>query len=241
MKNLLLIVAFPLFIIPKQTKAQDKGTGAVVAAASIAAFGVGIASIENMKERAELTATQWVLANHSELTNFSLKTLDFDGKKIKDMSSTSVISFKIQEFTPSDNPKLDGKKQVLFAFTSYGWINEQGIDFDKVMWYLIDSDEWMSMMVAYSKVSSNEKNDNIIKEALKNGLIVNRGVRVKGKMEIPFFKLDGDMYLAVDYSPEMKLVYNERSLGIFLKRTGNLVQMNRNNVIDIHQFLFDNE
>lgn len=49
MKKVLLIIAFPLFIIPKQTKAQDKATGAVVAAASIAAIGARIASIENMK------------------------------------------------------------------------------------------------------------------------------------------------------------------------------------------------
>jgi recombinational DNA repair ATPase RecF len=46
-----------------------------------------------------------------------------DGKKLKDMSSTSVISFKIQEFTPTDNPTLDGKKQVLFAVTIIPKIN----------------------------------------------------------------------------------------------------------------------
>ena len=56
------------------------------------------------------------------------------------MSSTSVISFKIQEFNPTDHPVLDGKKQVLFAFTSYGWISDQGVDFNKVEWYLVDSD-----------------------------------------------------------------------------------------------------
>jgi hypothetical protein len=36
----------------------------------------------------------------------------------------------------------------------------------------------------------------------------------------------------------MKLVYNENSLGIFIKKTGDLVQMRRGNVIDIHEFLF---
>ena len=133
---------------------------------------------------------------------------------------------------------LDGKKQVLLGFTSYGWIGEQGVDFNKVSWYLVDSDEWMKMMVAYAKVSSSEKNDSTLQETLTNGVIVNKGLRVKNKIVVPFFKLEGDMYLVTDYSPEMKLVYNEKSLGIFLKKTNDLVQMRRGSVIDIHEFLF---
>ena len=78
------------------------------------------------------------------------------------MSSVSVISYKIQEFVPSDNPKLNGKKQVLFGFTSYGWITEQGIDFSRVTWILIDKEEWMNMMTAYAKVSSSQKNESVI-------------------------------------------------------------------------------
>lgn len=238
MKKITLLITLIIFLIPKTSKAQDNGAALAAVATGIVAIGAGIAAIEDMKERAELTATQWVLANHPELTSFSLKTLDFEGKKIKDMSTASVISFKIQEFTPTDDIALDGKKQILFAFTSYGWINDHGIDFSKVNWYLIDSDEWMNMMVAYSKVSSKEKSESVLKEKLTNGVIVNRGVKVKSKLEIPFFKLEGDMYLATDYSPEMKLVYNERSLGVYLKKTGDLVQMRRGSVIDIHEFLF---
>ena len=106
---------------------------------------------------------------------------------------------------------------------------------------MIDSAEWLNMMVAYTKVSSVEKNESTIKDILSNGVIVNKGIKVKSKLEIPFFKLDGDMYVAVDYSKDMKLVYNERSLGIFLKKTGDLVQMRRGSVIEIHSFLFNNE
>jgi hypothetical protein len=50
------------------------------------------------------------------------------------------------------------------------------------------------MMVAYSKVSSEEKSETIIKEKLSKGIIVNKGIKVKSKLEIPFFKLKGDMY-----------------------------------------------
>lgn len=239
-KKLILPLTILLLLCTKNSQAQNNGANVAAVATGIMAIGVGIMAIEDIQERTELTATQWLLANHSEIQSFSLKTIDFNGKKLKDMSKTTVLSFKIQEFTPNDNPELNGKKQILLAFTSYGWINEQGIDFNKVSWYLIDIEEWTKMMVAYAKVSSKEKNDNIIKEKLTTGVIINRGIKVKGKIEIPFFKLEGDMYVTTDYSNEMKLIYNENSLGIFIKKTQDLVQMRRSTVIDIHEFFYPN-
>ena len=238
MKKLILLLVVITYLIPKQTTAQNDGA-AVAAVGGLLAIGAGIAAIEQMKEQAELTATQWVLSNQPALTSFSLKTLDFDGKKLKDMSSTSVISFKIQEFTPGDKPELDGRKQVLFGFTSRGWISEFGIDFEKVRWYLIDDVEWMNMMVAYVQVSSGEQDKNSLRSILKEGKVVNKGVKVKSKLVIPFFKLTGDMYVVTDYSSEMKLLYNERSLGVFLKETKDLVQIGRGDIIKIHDFFFE--
>lgn len=239
MKKLILLII--LALVTRQTQAQNNGAAVAAVAGGIVAIGSAIASIEDMKERTELTATQWVLGHHPELTSFSLKTLDFNGKKIKDMSNTSVITFKIQEFTPKEDAVLDGKKQILLAFTSYGWISEQGIDFSKVSWYLIDKDEWLRMMVAYARVSSSEKNEPVLKEKLEKGYVVNRGIKYNGKMDVPFFKLEGDSYLVTDYSADMKLVYNERTLGIFLKKTEDLVQIKRSSVIEIHEFLVGKE
>lgn len=68
------------------------------------------------------------------------------------------------------------------------------------------------MMVAYAKVSSKEKNETVLKDALSNGVVFNKGIKAKGKAEIPFFKLEGDMYLVTDYSSEIKLIYNEKTL-----------------------------
>ena len=141
MKKTVLLIIVISCLFPKQLNAQNDGTLVAGVAGGLLAIGAGVVAVEQMKEQAELTATQWILSNHPELSSFSLKTLDFDGKKVKDMSSTTVISFKIQEFIPSDKPELNGKKQVLFGFTSSGWINEYGIDFNKVKWYLIDDTE----------------------------------------------------------------------------------------------------
>lgn len=239
MKKLLLFLVITSFLLPNSLKAQNEGQVAAVAAGALLTIGAGVAAVEQMKERAELTATEWILANHSELQSFSLSTLDFDGKKMKDLSSTTVISFKVQGFKPTDNPILDGKKQILFGFTSHGWITQYGIDFDKVDWFLIDQAEWINMMTSYVKVASTETDDNSIKEKLKNGKVVNRGVKIKSKLVIPFFKLSGDMYVVTDYSDKLKLIYNERSLGIFLKETMSLVQIKRKNIIDIHYFFLN--
>ncbi|CAM1365896.1 conserved protein of unknown function [Tenacibaculum soleae] len=239
MKKTFILLITLIYLFTQNINAQKNG--AIAATGALVAIGAGIAAVKQMEERAELTATQWILSNNPELTSFSLKTLSFNGKKVKDMSSTSVITYKIQEFTPANKPELNGKKQVLFGFTSQGWINQYGIDFNKVKWFLIDSKEWMNMMVSYVKVSSSENDEEILKKTLKEGKVVNKGVKVKSKLVIPFYKLKGDMYVVTDYSNDLKLVYNERSLGIFLKETKNLVQMGRGDIIDIHNFFFDEE
>ena len=237
-KSVLLLIAC-LILMPNNVKAQNARVA--IAAGALLAIGAGVAAVEQMKESAELTATQWVLTNLPEKTSFELKTLDFDGKKLKDMSAVSVISFTIQEFEPKDKPELDGKKEVLLAFTSQGWINEYGINFEKMQWFLIDAEEWMNMMVAYVKVASSVKNETVLEDNLTEGKVVNKGVKVKSKLVVPFYKLLGDMYVVTDYSEDMKLLYNERTLGIFLKETKDLVQMGRGDLIKIHEFFFEDD
>ncbi|WP_339611864.1 hypothetical protein [uncultured Planktosalinus sp.] len=236
MKKIIFLIAL-ICIVPKNMYTQDEGAVIGAVAGGLIAIGAGIAAVEQMKEQAELTATEWFLTNHPEYTQFSLKTLDFDGKKLKDMSATTVITFKIREFTiDGDTPEM-GKKLVLFGFTSIGWINEYGIDFNKINWYLINSNDWIDMMTAYAKVASGEKNEATIREALHNGKVVNKGIKVSKGDNIDFHKIDGDMYLVTDYSADMKFIYNERSLGIYLKKTLDLVQIGRGDIIKIHDFL----
>ncbi|QLE00043.1 hypothetical protein HX109_00155 [Galbibacter sp. BG1] len=240
MKKYFLILMITITLVPKNLAAQNNGAAAAAAAGALIAIGAGIAAVEQMKERAELTATEWILANNPELQNFSLKTIDFDGKKVKDMSAASVITFKIQQFTPKEDIELDGTKHVLIGFTSHGWINEYGINFEKVKWFLLNSDKWLDMMTSYVTAASGLTNKDAIRNTLLDGKIVNRGVRTKGKGDIDFYKMDGDMYTSIDYDHHMKFVYNERSLGIFLKETQNLVQISRGSIIDIHDFFFNN-
>ncbi|MAZ72337.1 MAG: hypothetical protein CMC70_04235 [Flavobacteriaceae bacterium] len=233
MKKTILIVILTFILMPKSS-AQDDGV--LGAALGLAAIGGAIIAVDQMKEQAELRATEWLLNNRPEMSSFSLKTLAFDGKKAKDMSAVSVITYKIQEFQLQDKPELNGKKYLLFGFTSYGWANEMGVDLSRVSWYMIDAAEWTNMMVAYVKTASDERNDSTIKERLKTGKIVNKGIKDGFDYTIPFFRLEGDMYAVRDYNEMMKLIYNERSLGIYLKETSDLVQIGRGDIIDIHEF-----
>lgn len=239
MKKIFTFLILILLIAPKNLRAQNTEAAVATAAVGLLAIGAGIAAVEQMKEQAELNATEWFLTHHPEYNRFSLKTLDFDGKKLKDMSTTSVITFKIQELDIVDDEPKMGKKLVLFGFTSYGWINEYGINFDKVKWFLVDDQEWMNMMVAYTKVASGNHDESSLKASLKEGKVVNRGVKSRSNGDIPFYKLEGDMYLVTEYSPEMKFIYNERSLGIYLNETMNLIQMGRGDLIKIHEFFFE--
>ena len=239
MKKILLIFVTITLLLPKEAKAQNNGAALAGALVGVAAIGAAVAvSIENVEESAELKATEWVLANHPEFSSFNLKTFDFNGKKLKDMSSTSVITFKFQEFTPKINPTLDGKKYVLFCFTSYGWINEHGIDFNKLNWFLVDSEEWMKMMISFTKISTEEKDDTKLQEILRSAEIEKAGIKVKGKMKLPFYNLTDNAYLVGDYSTEMKFIYNENSLGIFLKKTGDLVQMRNKTISETHLYFY---
>ena len=113
MKKITIVLLMVLSILPENMQSQSEGEAIAAVAGGLLAIGAGVAAVEQMKEQAELTATQWILENQPNLESFSLKTLDFDGKKLKDMSSASVMTFKIQEFEPSDKPDLNGKKQIL--------------------------------------------------------------------------------------------------------------------------------
>lgn len=235
-KSLIILLAL-ICLVPKKSEAQDLNAGLAIGA-GLLAIGTGIAAMHDLQESAELDATEWLLQNHPEINSFSVQTLNFDNKKIKDLSKVSAITYMIQEFIPNKDSDLDGKKYILFGFTSRGWINDYGIDVNKILYHFIDMDEWLNMMTVYSKAASGLKDDKMIRSKLKEGRIVNKGVKIKSKLVIPFYKLSGDMYVTADYNENMRFAYNERSLGIFLKKTRDLVQIRRNSIINIHNFFF---
>ena len=70
--------------------------------------------------------------------------------------------------------------------------------------------------------------------------IVNTGVKQGSKFILKFDNIGGDVYLTSDYSDEFKIVFNERSLGLYLKATRDLIQVKRKAIIKAHEHLNEN-
>jgi len=237
MKKLFTIVLVAAMLIPSSAKSQNND-GAAAAAAGILAIGAGIAAIEQLKEQLEQKAVEEVLTAYPNLINFELKTGSLKGTKMKDLSSVGIVTFEIKDIDTSD-------KYVLFAFLSNGWSNQFGVDYSKLKWKLFTRNEWNKLMQAYIKTASKIE---ISIEDVASSKIVNKGVQQNKKFIIEFSKIKGDVYYTSDYSDEFKIVFNERSLGLYLKQSnpdefrrggprGDLVQIRRNSIIRAHSFL----
>ena len=218
-----------LLLFPKLQYAQ-KGDGVAAAAAGILAVGGAIAAIEQLKENLEQNAVEQVLSEYPYLENFELKSRSLDGTKAKDLSAVGVLTFEI---TNRENQE----KFVLFAFTSNGWANEYGIENSKLLWKNFNKREWNNLMKAYVMTASGESMSD---EEISRSKIVNKGVKIGSRFIIQFDKIGGDVYLTNDYSNEFKIVFNEKSLGIFLKETSDLVQIRRKAIIKAHEHLNEN-
>ena len=247
MKNFFLLIVVILYILkPVDTYSQNEDGVAVAAAAVVA--GATILTIGQAKEMAELKATEWILSN-TDMKKFNVKTISFNGKKLKDMSSSSLIPFEVYEFDIENKTNGDYefeviKRYVLLMYGYPGFINEYGIRYNKVLWELVDKDLWHKRMEGYVKSSSNPTVD--VSEAIEKGYVVNKGV-TKGKSQnillgssnlaIKFYELDEDSYIVSDYSDDFFYVYNEKSFGLVNKQTGVLMQVKRKTILDISKYL----
>ena len=258
MKKLFIYFYLIICFYPCDLKAQNNSEIAGIAAGvATAGIAIGIAA-EQINEQLELKATEYLLKNYPELKQFSLKILRFNGKKLSDISPTSLIIFKVREFNINSHGKeefIEDKKKALFAFTSHGWINNNGVNYNRIKWEIVDKDEWLNMMVAYLKLASNENDSSKLKSALLVGRITKKGIREqiewgenvdiypdnRKKVKIDFYSLKGDSYIVTEYSSNYKFIYNEASLGIFINETGDLVQIGRNDITEIHNFFTTKE
>lgn len=226
MKKTILILLIAGMFMPKQVTAQNND-GVAAAAAGLLAIGGAIAAIEQIKENLEQVAVEQVLTAYPYLVNFELKTGSLKGTKLKDLSSVGVITFEITD-------RDSGEKYVLFAFTSHGWANEYGVDFSKLLWKNFTAGEWNKLMQNYIQTASGVE---LTVDEVAQSKVVNTGVKQGSKFILKFDKIGGDVYLTSDYSDEFKIVFNERSMGLYLKATRDLIQVRRKAIIKAHEHL----
>lgn len=231
-----------LYIMPLSLRSQDgedNDTAATIVG-GLFALGAGVAAMELIKEQFEQKAVEQILSSQSQLVNFELKSNTLDGTKLKDISSVRVMTFEITNLD-------DFQRSVLFAFLSEDWTNNYGVGFEKIQWKLFSKTEWNQLMQAYIQTASKQE---ISIEAIAHSKIVNKGVKQGNRFILDFAKIGGDVYYTNDYSEEFKLVFNERSLGLYLKPDtedhevyraggvrGDLVQISRKAIIKAHRHL----
>lgn len=68
----------------------------------------------------------------------------------------------------------------------------------------------------------------------KSGLDIKENGFLVGTL--PFYKLSNDSYLVREYSDEFKIVYNEKSLGLFIKEMGVLTQLHNEALSEIYNY-----
>lgn len=225
-KTVILLLGFTL-LMPNLTRSQNNSEAAGAIVGGLLSIGAGIASIELYKEQLELGAVQYALNNFPDLVDFQLKTNSLGGTKLKDMSSVSIITFELENL--SNNQRF-----IMFAFTSNGWMNDFGVNFSLIRWRRFDVSEWNKLMKAYIETASKST---ISLEDVAASKIVNKGVKKDKDWVVEFEKLKGDIYFTNNYSDEFKIVFNEKSLGLYLKETEDLVQISRSALIRAHEFL----
>lgn len=239
MKKIFSLFIILAILIPSNIKSQTDGEKAAMVAAGVLAIGSGIAAIEQLKEQMELKAVEQILYKYPEIKNFELKTSTLNGVKMKDLSNTAVVTYEISV--------IGGKRLVLFMFLSSGWSNQYGVDYSKIKWKLFDSNEWNKLMKSYIETASNS---NIRIEQVPKVKIDNKGVKLGKFYAIEFDKINGDMYYTSDFSDEFKVVFNEGSLGLYLKNQnvndndyrlggskGDLVQIRKRTISKAHSHL----
>ena len=240
MKNLLMMFLILTLIFPVNSRAQDDSATVAAVAGGLLAIGSGIAAYEQLKEQLELKAVEEILSAYPELKNFELKTSTLKGTKAKDISSVGVVTYEITDFDK-------GKRYVLFSFLSSGWTNQYGLDFNKVRWKLFDNLEWNNLMKAFVETASRKK---ISLESVASSKFGAKGLKNGRFYVIEFAKLSGDVYSILDYSDDFKVVFNEGSLGLYLKEMmgdnkdmrrggvrGDLVQIKRKALSKAHAHL----
>ena len=230
MKKTLLTVICLIFIISKTNSQNNGAAGAVVAGALVGA-AASIAAAESYKELLEQKAVEYYLEKYPNSRIFEISTSSMSANKGSDMSNLNIVPYTLTDFTL-------GKKFVLFAFTSYGWINENGVDFSKVKWKKFNRSEWNNLVKKFLDGSTTGKKLNIDIEKIASGQLDDQGLKIKGKRIVKYpTNISGDTYIVTDYDEDMKIIFNEKSINFYLKKTNDLAKIKTNSLIKIHNFL----
>jgi hypothetical protein len=147
---------FTLLVIAN-AQAQAGKTALIAGGAALVAGFAAYASVEQVHEGLEQQATEWFLANHAEERLFRLKIKSVSGTKLSDLSNVSCMLYTVHTYDPDSRKIKD--KFILLGFHSHGWINENGVNFQKISYYLINKNQWEEFIKLWVETVSPVKID----------------------------------------------------------------------------------
>ena len=139
-------------ISPARVYAQNKEVSEAIA------MGVGLFAaaweIDQFFEYLELQAVQQVLEAHPTegANSFGVKVFRIPKQKISDISNESMLVFSVRFFNVKTQAEYERK--VLFAHTSPGWINQNGIEYSRLEWVWYDADQWNELFARFVDIST---------------------------------------------------------------------------------------
>lgn len=277
MKKVIVLLVIILFINKISYSQKKDNSDLIAAGAGLLVAGVSTAVIiEQYKEYIELNATEYILTHYPNNSRISASLIDFDGIKLTDLSKTTCVTLKV---TMSKNGDSTDKKYILMLFTTYGWINDFGVNEARVNYQLFDKNEWNKMLSTYVnlaiknpklKIANNttvpiyisiykdeykENDTNFVSISNDNYTtsyfelkyypisrlnLTNKGIEISDpsiQLKSDFVKINGDSYIINDYSDKFKIIFNEKTLGFFMKNTQTLSQLKRSTINKIHEYL----
>ena len=150
MKKFILLILIISFSCKNQLYSQndnDAFAAALIGAALVAS------AIEEYKESLEQLATDIIISEYPEITQFRLKVIGLGGGG-EAWSSDGKLSFVPLGLTIMENGLLKDERKLVVLLLSKGWVNEFGLDYTKISSELWEKEDWNNFICKYSELNS---------------------------------------------------------------------------------------
>ncbi len=161
MKKIILLILILSFSFQNRIYSQNDNDA--FAAALIGAALVANA-IEQYKESLEQLATDIIISEYPEITQFRLKVIGLGGGG-EAWSSDGKLSFVPLGLTIMESGMVTEERKLVVLLLSKGWVNEYGLDYTKISSELWEKEDWNNFICRYSEINSPNK------EKILNNLI----------------------------------------------------------------------
>ena len=230
---------------------KSQNRNAEVAAMGVASLAMIAASGWSMNERlkdiAELKAAEYLLSEGREGENFTLKVLDLNADSGAVNYNSGVITYTLTVNQKLAGVKYDvrgnsivsyggGEKFVVMYINIHKRLNEFGTPLDEDFWLILNFDEWLDLLAEYVMMASWRKDKDTLKEILRDSKVSAKGVAPKNGQKIPYQIIDANTFIPKDYNDQIKILFNEKSLGIYVKGSKDLVLLGSEYISRIQDF-----